>query len=703
VKLAQVLTRLDSLQRGKRYRIVASIVVLAIIAAAFTFLWVRANEPGIAREIAERSLERARAVGTDARFAASPIQALERVVDSLIITINPSIVLSANQAPGAAAGSTSNAIALGLAVATVAGALIAIVWLGLSLTYLGLLLLGWGIGLPLMALGGAFGGIGQLIVAATPLALAFLTGMELLRLALSGPWPVVAVARNVLAEAVRMKISLVFIVLLLLMLSYVPGALMADQPLRYRVQQWLQYGMGLSYTVLALLTLFLSAATVSFEQRDRVIWQTMTKPVHPWQYVLGKWIGVMSLNVVLLGVTAGGVFMFTEYLRHQPAQGEIAFNVREDGSPTLGDPSRMVEDRRLLDTQVLVARVGRFPEPADVTLSPGKLERLAKAAVEERRRQSADSADEATMLREARETLVKTWNDALRNAIEARVTDMLSRDPSLQDSTALRERVGSEILMEWETIYRSVPLGQGRPYLFTELPTPSQSRGQPMTLRYKINAGSNDPAKIFRVMFDINGRQFERQVALNAAQTLLFDSSLVEDTGMLEVTLFNAPDNEREISFEPDGLEVLYSAGGYEINFLRIVVAMWIKLGFVAAVGIAVSTFLSFPVACVVAGSILFMAESASYLNEALEHYTSMTKEGIDWVAVASRAIAVPVGWIFSVYSELSPTENLVDGRLVPWHTLFRSMAVLGGWTLAILGLGWAVFSQRELATYSGR
>lgn len=683
-----------------RFRIAASVVVVGLVVGAFIFLSVAAHEPGVAERIAARAVERAQAVGSDVRFAATPRQAIERVYDSMLMAINPDIVSSG---PEAMADPAAGRAGVFVSAALLTLGLLAVVWLGLTLTYLGWLLLGWGIGAPLTLVGGTVGGIGELLVAGTPLALAFVTGMELLRVALSGPWPVMAVARNVLAEAVRMKISLVFIVILLLLLSYLPGALKEDQPLRYRVQQWLQYGMGLSYTVLALLTLFLSAGTVSFEQRDRVIWQTMTKPVHPWQYLAGKWIGVMALNVVLLGVTAGGVYMFTEYLRRQPANGELAYHVREDGVATLGNFQEMVDDRRLLDTQVLVARVGRFPEPADPTRSPGKMERLVESRVQEQLRQSSVTADMATLRREARENLTRVWHEALYNATRQRIEDMKARDPSVEDGAALEQRIAAEVLEEWESQYRAIAPGQGRVYLFTNLPPPSASRGRLMTLSYKINAGSNDPSQIYRVHFDINDLRHERQVALKAAQTLLFDPSLVGDDGMLEVTLLNDPENPREITFAPDGLEVLYVAGGYEMNFLRIAMAMWLKLAFVAAVGISVSTFLSFPVACLVGGSILFMAESASYLNEALEHYTSMTTEGIDWVAVASRAIAVPVGWIFSVYSELEPTENLISGRLVAWSTLARSMAILGGWTIAVLGLGLAIFRQRELATYSGR
>src|SRR5262249_32782404 len=138
----------------------------------------------------------------------------------------------------------------------------------------------------------------RLILGCTALTAAFTALVQALRLAFSGPHPVLAIARNMIAEAVRMKISLVFIIILIFALAALPGTLSQDTPLRYRVQAFLQYGTGGAYWIIAILILFFSAASVSFEQRDRQIWQTMTKPVAPWQYILGKWLGACGLSAV---------------------------------------------------------------------------------------------------------------------------------------------------------------------------------------------------------------------------------------------------------------------------------------------------------------------------------------------------------------------------------------------------------------------
>jgi len=139
------------------------------------------------------------------------------------------------------------------------------------------------------------------------------------------------------------------------------------------------------------------------------------------------------------------------------------------------------------------------------------------------------------------------------------------------------------------------------------------------------------------------------------------------------------------------------------MNFLRAILVLWVKLGFIAAVAIAASTFLSFPVACLLSLLVLFAAETASFLLESLTQYPIYTHEGeLDLVAVVMNTVAYPIGWTFQAYDEMNPSARLVDGRLVPWASVFKAVLTMGLWTLAALAAGWAIFRKRELATYSG-
>lgn len=706
MKLGELLARLDRVQQGLRFKIVATTAVAALALAGFIALVVTANAPGAGERIAQRAFERGKDRTNRLLIDRGPAESMQTIVDSMLLTIRPIEGVTENppgtEAPPASQTRTSSngAVAVALAFAGATAALSLLIWLGIGLSSFSLLVLASAIAWPLM-MWPPTAGFGRLLMAAAPLAMAFTAGMAALKAALSPSWPVVAIARNVLNEAVRMKVSLVFIALLLILLSYAPQSLNPEQPLRYRVQSWLQFGSGLSYAVLALLTLFLSVGTVAFEQRDKVIWQTMTKPVPPWQYLLGKWLGVICLNLVLLGVTASGVYLFTEYLRHQPAQGEIAYQVREDGAVTLGRPDLMTEDRRLLESQVLVARIGA---PMAGFFSTAWLERAVTDALNREAASNQSIKPTEAERDRVRQNLLSQRQQRIAEEIDNRISDRKSTDPTLVVTQALRDEIVDQVATSMETQYRSIPVGSAKIYLFTGLESArAPSAPDKVTLRYRINAGSNDPAQIYRVRMLINDQIFERQVTLGSSQTLLFDKDLIADDGTILLGVENAAENEREISFPPDGLEVLYVAGGYEVNFLRIFLVMWIKLGFIAAAAIAAATFVAFPVACLVSITVLLAAESAGFLGESLEYYYSASKEGIDPFKIVVRGIAVPIAKAFKLYAELQPTAKLVDGRLISWGSLFGALAVIGLWTLAVLGLGWAIFRQRELATYSGR
>ncbi len=704
MKASEIIARLNQAQRGRRFKIVATVAAFALAIAGYLALSVAAHAPGADQRLAERAALRAKDKARGLLIDKGPVEAVRVVIDSMLLAMRPiegkPIEGAEPPTPAKPAPAGSGPMLVAAVFAGVALGLSVLAWLGIGLSALAVFVLSWTVAWPMM-IWPPTAAVGRLLMAAAPLALAFTTGMALLKAALSGPWPIAAIARNVLNEAVRMKVSLVFIVLLIILLSYAPQTLNAEQPLRYRVQSWLQFGSGLSYVVLALLTLFLAVGTVAFEQRDKVIWQTMTKPVPPWQYLLGKWVGVMGLNAVLLGVTACGVYLFTEYLRHQPAKGEIAYQVREDGAVTLGRPDLMAEDRRLLESQVLVARIG--------TLAAGFFsdEWLERAVDDTLRRESA--ANESIQPTEAerariRDGIVAQRRQRIQEQVESKIQDLVSNDPAFAATDDVRRKILEEVGAAQEGLYRTVPPGSAKIYLFTGLQA-ARAADAPgkATLRYRINAGSNDPSQIYRVRMAVNEGVFERQVALGSSQTLLFDKDLIAEDGSVLLAIENSAENQREISFPPDGLEVLYVAGGYEVNFFRVFVAMWIKLGFIAAVAVAAATFLSFSVACLVSMTFLIAAESAGFLSESLEYYYTVSQEGVDVFAIVVRAIAVPIAKTFHYYAELKPTAKLVDGRLVGWGAITGAMGVIGAWTVGVLALGLVIFRNRELATYSGR
>ena len=106
-----------------------------------------------------------------------------------------------------------------------------------------------------------------------------------------------AVARQTLAEAVRKKAAVAFLILLGVMFSMLPFA-EGDGTLTGRVQAFLAYSVAATFVLSALVTIFLSCSTIADEIRDRQIHTIVCKPIPRWQYFAGRWGGVAFFTLI---------------------------------------------------------------------------------------------------------------------------------------------------------------------------------------------------------------------------------------------------------------------------------------------------------------------------------------------------------------------------------------------------------------------
>jgi hypothetical protein len=657
VKLGQTLSRLDRAQRSLPFKILASIVLVTLAIAAFSTYYVVVTLPG---------QRKATAAASQPVPAEAPTEGGKPGEPGKLSDEDRSAIEAAQRIYGDLLAARTSPTNLGLGLLALSGAGLVVIWLGLGLTYVALGGAAAMIAYPLSLLG--LGGLARLVLGIIALTAAFTALMQGLRAVLSGPGPVFAIARNALLEATRMKISLVFIVLLIFGLAYLPALLSTDTPLRYRVQSFLQYATAGSFWIIAVLALFFAAASVSFEQRDKQIWQTMTKPVASWQYILGKWLGVSGLAAVLLTVCCSGIFMFTEYLRQQPAVGESA-HLAPDEAPAI------TEDRRILETQVLTAREVVRPDPPI-------------------------AMDDPSFLR----------------GLEAYIADNRSRDPEFAKNPTMFGKVADDlyknVLLQWRTI----DPGAYRSFNFRDLGDARRDH-RPLTLRYRINAGSNSPDQLYKITFVVGGLTYPPQEAtLGPTHSLSpLVPSLINEKGEVEVIVHNSSvdflegrpvvtPNAGAISIPPDGLELTYPAGSYQMNFVRVAFVLWVKLAFLAILAIAAATFLSFPVACLVAFSVFMVAEGAGFLSTSLENYSAVdVGEKVIYYKVFVRAIGLAVARMFRTYADLRPTGRLVDGRLLGWVSVAWGTIVLIFWSALLYMAAVLIFRKRELATYSGQ
>ena len=501
-----------------------------------------------------------------------------------------------------------------------------------------------------------FGGMGTLIFTFVMLSRTVLTLLD-------RPNQICSVAHTVIREASRTKLTLLFIVLLVVGLPLLPMALDHDQPLRFRVQTFISQSFALTYVVAAILTLVLATSTVAFEIRDRQIWQLMTKPLGRFNYMIGKWLGVMLINLVIMLVAGVSIFMYTQYLRTLPV------------APGIEGQLDAVEVR----DAVLTARKSRRP----------------------------------------------TYNmldaDQVRNRVEQRIQSDTELATAAEVPPEKRREIAADVIEAHLMGQRTIPAGGVGRYVFDGLDSARDSDSALM-LRFQFYMMESSTHETYEAAFmfnDIPETIIRRTYIPTMKHEILIGPDLIREDGSIEVAvrnLFQPPPGSPfgHMNFDPQDFEIFYKVGSFEGNFLRATLISWIKLSFLAMLGITFATFLSFPVA-VLASFTLFIAGTVTpYLAGSLAESQSIPFEHVDWgnmgmviewffdgiVRNTGKFIVLALGW----FGEYSPRFSLVEGRLIPWSNVIGSLIKLVVvWTGIGLTIGWLVMRKRELATYSGQ
>lgn len=537
-----------------------------------------------------------------------------------------------------------------------------------------------------------------------------------------------AVTRQTFAQCVRMKVAAVFILLLAITLAAMPALMKGDGTLAGRIRTLLNYGAALTALLLSVVTIFASVAVVASDVADKQVFLVATKPLPRWQYVLGRWLGVVALDVVLLGCAGAVIYVSAQVLRTRPAL-----------NPT---------DRRAVEMEVFTARDRVSPAPPDVT--PRVQERIdrlkeegryadALEAYKLRTHGDADKAeqmlltqirqDEATAVqsvalggvflwrfegvhvagheRTARGTItaINPQGDALRIQTTPRLLGALVYQGPVRvegiDGQVIRlEGDFFEVRFSPEDARRSTiaTLTTGHQVELVADPT--------IQVSFKVSPAVTPPDKmlpgLWQALNPSTGFFYQglHRDKVRERHTLTLSARLVDTEGRTEISYVNVPFDASgagtSVTILNSDVAVLYRVGGFECNYIKALMLILVQLMFLAAAGVFAATFLSFPVACLV-------VLAALPLGMAMEFMTTAT--------TASRVEAHPVmkqvgGAALSVVkvllpdlSDTSPSRALVGGMDVAWRAVGRTAGlVLGLRSSVVLAAGCLVFTRRELA-----
>ena len=509
-----------------------------------------------------------------------------------------------------------------------------------------------------------------------------------------------AIARNVIEEAVRNKIVLVLLGLLVVGWAFWPYSLLSasnPQPLRYQLQSFLSFATLLSGLLLGATTILFSAYTVGGDLQINRTGDVFVKPLSRTFYLVGKWLGVTILV---------GTILFVQYVVvWGVARVWLGENYKHD-----------VQDLTVVDQRVLTAREAIVPRP-----SVPFAEAAATRVAEERRNQSelftrrgaanlfADFLNEERTnfvtinpggkgtyvfggllpaKRQAEAAQAKLKANAER--VAARLRDAGAADVKPED-LSLETFAADPVLAS----YAGVDIG-----------------GALLQFRFKVRGGNTYSVNNGAFHLKINGRTVGdgRPIVYPSDTVQVYDvpATLVSDEGTLTLEVVNDVPSPGEaavtkaLSFDPGTFLTLYAPrGGFAANLLRATVMMFVRLLFLAMLGVVTASLMSYPVAAVLSLSLWILAAGGETLRETLASRPANTDVAAVDTAVNSFGLPLieRVSAAFSVYSRVDVGGRLVDGLFIYWSELLWLIFWVGLlWTGVLILVGGYLFGRREVA-----
>src|SRR5665213_411829 len=457
---------------------------------------------------------------------------------------------------------------------------------------------------------------------------------------------ILAIAWLTWKAALRFKLFLVIAVLLILAVVGLPLVIKDDGTARGFTQIILTYTLSAITALLGLSTLWLSCGTLARDIEECQIQVVATKPIARWQIWIGKWLGIVSLNAVLLAISGGCVYGLLQW--------------RATKLPAA--------EQKILREQILVARGSAKPPT-----NPAEIEADTEQILQERLKQSAEMSN---------------LSDAEKNEVKRQIREQVKAQLQLVPPSYRRT---------WQ-----IDLGSAKKYLHGK---PLQLRVK-FNAAQKSAAGTFTALWQIGDPTSPNVTRLEpMSLAPDTFHEFQIPPDLFDANGLLTITFVNPNDTALLFPLD-DCMEVLYPEGGFALNFARGLGIIFCWMALLAALGLAAASLLSFPVATFFALAMMLVVFSSGTLAESVD--TGSVAAGNAETGQAGHSVAdavlIPafkgVLAVVSLAKNFSPIDALSSGRSITWSELGLAFAqivlVLGGF-FATAGI--ILFSRRELAT----
>ena len=543
------------------------------------------------------------------------------------------------------------------------------------------------------------------------------------------------VARQTLSHCFRTKTAVVSLIALGSILAGLPMLSTGDGTLAGSIRTVLYYGLMLIGLLLSLVTVIAGAGVITSDLRDKQIELLVVKPIPRWQYVVGRFLGVVLLDVILLGIAATGLYLVVQHLR--------------------GTEAVDVNDRRTIETDIFTARIQQSPDSPLEAFDAWVQRRVADlkkqnrytAIIESYCQQFEITADDARMklkdelLQEAAARYATTPPGGVLGwkFTDVRIADAVTRgsgqvekihpDKPLYRINAPASLVGRVVHrgpIEIEGV-EGVAIRVDRRYFDVAFDPDPAKRSEirdlkvgsnvsvtaPPTLQIRYKAtpvGEYDGKMLYRRLrvagpsektyYEIRG-----DGPINTPTTVTFPASSIPNGSELIVYYVNqqgpSPDGimpapRGPVQIQSADVSLLYRIGGFEMNYIRAVLLVFCQLVLLAAMTIFFGCFLSYPVVLMACLLLLVMGALADWLFEDMLDPLAMWLDPANWM---TASVVTGIKIFLPSLKETSPAETLVDGVYIPW----KQVGTAGIWFILVrtslyLAVGCWVFHRREVA-----
>jgi hypothetical protein len=564
----------------------------------------------------------------------------------------------------------------------------------------------------------------------------FMIGVNVLRVLLMPSHPILGVARTMLEEALRLRIAVVIIAFYLVMLSTMPLVLGSEDRVTYMAQRFLVYSHAMVYVVLGLLTVLLGAYSISKELSTRQAHMTLTKPLARWQYLLGKWLGIVLLDAVLVAVAGVAIYGFTMSIARNPALNDL--------------------DRYAVDREVLTARLALNPDPINATW-----EQMYINVLEENQRLDPEKYGEVgdpigSLPDDAKQEIVaeavggfytvdggssKQYKfEGLADAVAASEASIARGRAILREQAGLSEQQAEQYVryvLGRPNELKDETAQQVSMQVYDELVR--ELEREKITLVLTPDTSPEPEDQIVEITMKLNNQPWPRPVSpgaptprqklvLETPNDVTIPAHLISPDGTLVITI-EVPENRNDgveqayiqFNYKDAQIDLYYRVGSFEANLAKAMLVVWLKLVFLAMLGLAAGALMSFPVAAMV-GLVVFVAASASgVIDEALSNYASTPKNAGAWGVVtttvgsfftklgegevydALRIVIRLIGESFMLlipkFGAFATSDDLSTGRAIDGGLVLGALLKIGVmWTGIVALIGWGFFGRKEIA-----